>query len=91
MFTLKVIKAEKVFRDDKYQMEVEFQLVQGKTVEPRILAFPLIKTEKEIKLELKKYLDTFNQDADRAIQTAKESKASQEADKTIKNLEGFKA
>ncbi len=87
--TIKSIKKDILIETNKEFLDVEIE-INGKNGEivTRKLAFPFEKTSEEIKEAVKKYVETFNADAELAEKNKEREKLNSQADKIIKNLEG---
>ena len=93
MYSLKVDKVEKVFfqADNCERLVVNFTLFGNpdEGIFERSLAFPLEKTDEEVKAALKKYVDNFNAEAASAVENKALHEAHKNADKTIESLQGL--
>lgn len=92
MFTarIKTIKREELLEDKSefFSVEVEILDNKGKTLEVRKLGFPVDTPEAEIEAEVKKFVLTYEQDAElKKVDKAKE-KRDKKINLTIKNLTG---
>ncbi|MBI5357059.1 hypothetical protein HZB78_05645 [Candidatus Collierbacteria bacterium] len=75
--------------DGSRHFDVELEILEGEEVKDvRRLSFPLDTSEKEIKEELKKYLETYNSDAELAIKNVASDAREAKADKVAEKLTG---
>lgn len=92
MFTLKVVKSEKLFSqaDNSDILNVEISVLDedGQEVEVRKLGFAITLTEEEVKAELQKFTDTYNLDARQKEANKEHEKAQKNADEVIEALTG---
>lgn len=91
MFTLKVVKSSKQYfqAEQKEKIVVDFDLVEGETIEPRSLAFELDDSTDIIKEALQKYVDNYNNEIESAKANAEQYAANAKANETLESLDGF--
>lgn len=88
--TIKEIAKEMVVADNKEQLAVTIAILEdGEEVQTRKVGYPLDTSEKEIKTELAKALETYLSDKEVGERSAKLEESNKKADKTIKNLTGI--
>ena len=90
MFKAKIKKVEKEMEleIDKEFLDVELEISDGKKVFTRKLAFPIKSSSDAIKAEVKKYVETFNADAELAIEDKKKEERDKKINEVIEDLEG---
>ena len=92
MFTLEVLKVEKLFSqaDNSDILNVEAQILDedGKEVEVRKLGFPISLTEDEVKEELQKFINTYNLEVRQKEANAEHDAEQANADEVIEALTG---
>lgn len=97
MFTLTVKEAKKEYfqAENKEKLVVYFTIntLDGekkvKEVEIRSLAFDLDISEEDLKAELKRYIDSYNTEAEMKVKNEANDKAQATADETIANIKGL--
>lgn len=86
---IKIITKGRMVDDGTEFLEVHLSITEGKKEkEVRKIGFPLGTSEKEIEKELKKYMATYEHDAQLAEDTKESDKLNTKAEKTIKGLSG---
>lgn len=91
MYTAKIKNITKytLQEDGSRHFDAEIEILEGEEVKDvRRLSFPLDMSEKEMEAELKKYVDTYNSDAELAAKNAANDAREAKADKVVEKLTG---
>ena len=87
---IKSVKKDVLIETNEGFLDVEIEITDGKEfTEIRKLAFPFGESSEKIKGSVKKYVETFNADAELADKSEKNERLNSQADEVIKDLEGI--
>lgn len=92
MYTLTIQSIKPVtYTDGRQELRCAINLIdeENKIDEVRFLGFGMDSTDKQIKAELKKYLNTLNVDQANAVVEKEKAKVDNQINKTINKLEGL--